>query len=164
MCRSRRELSNEYLLAKIGVDTAENEPLEVCGKIIQYYSFVSLEVIAVDTDAALTDELRQRAATAGFQNLTAYQGDALRMAYPRFDLCVANLPFQISSPFLAKLVSQRATWRAATRASRGRATRSGRAGSRRRGRSAGTPSGGRRPGRRSNSGSRPLPRAAEARR
>ena len=30
MCRSRRELSNEYLLAKIGVDTAENEPLQVC--------------------------------------------------------------------------------------------------------------------------------------
>ena len=33
MCKSRRELSNEYLLAKIGVDTAENEPLEVWGKI-----------------------------------------------------------------------------------------------------------------------------------
>ena len=28
-CRSRRELSNEYLLAKIGFDTAENEPLKV---------------------------------------------------------------------------------------------------------------------------------------
>ena len=42
MCRSRRELSNEYLLAKIGVDTAEHEPLEVWGKFIQYYSFVSL--------------------------------------------------------------------------------------------------------------------------
>ena len=27
-CRSRQELSNEYLLAKIGVDTAENEPPE----------------------------------------------------------------------------------------------------------------------------------------
>ena len=29
LCRSRRELSNEYLLAKIGVDTAENDPLKV---------------------------------------------------------------------------------------------------------------------------------------
>ena len=26
-CRSRQALSNEYLLAKIGVDTADNEPL-----------------------------------------------------------------------------------------------------------------------------------------
>ena len=34
--------SNEYLLAKIGVDTAENELLEVLFNIIQYYSFVSL--------------------------------------------------------------------------------------------------------------------------
>ena len=33
LCRSRRELSNEYLLAKIGVDIAENEPLEVWGKL-----------------------------------------------------------------------------------------------------------------------------------
>ena len=27
-CRSRQELSNEYLLAKLGVDTAENGPLK----------------------------------------------------------------------------------------------------------------------------------------
>ena len=26
LCRSRRELSNAYLLAKFGLDTAENEP------------------------------------------------------------------------------------------------------------------------------------------
>ena len=38
---SRRELSNEYLLAKIGVDTAENELIEVLFNIIQYCSFVS---------------------------------------------------------------------------------------------------------------------------
>ena len=30
LCRSRRELSNEYLLAKCGFDTAENEPCKVC--------------------------------------------------------------------------------------------------------------------------------------
>ena len=47
MCRSRRELSNAYLLAKIGVDTAENEPLEVWGKSIQYYSFVSVSLTHV---------------------------------------------------------------------------------------------------------------------
>ena len=29
-CRSRQELSNEYLLAKFGVDTEENEPYKVC--------------------------------------------------------------------------------------------------------------------------------------
>ena len=30
LCRSRRELSNAYLLAKFGFDTAENEPSKVC--------------------------------------------------------------------------------------------------------------------------------------
>ena len=32
-CRSRQELSNEYLLAKFGFDTAENEPLNVFQKV-----------------------------------------------------------------------------------------------------------------------------------
>ena len=32
-CRSRQELSNEYLLAKIGFDTAENESLKVCQEL-----------------------------------------------------------------------------------------------------------------------------------
>ena len=36
--------SNEYLLAKFGVDTAENEPLDVWGEnSIQYHSIVSEE-------------------------------------------------------------------------------------------------------------------------
>ena len=30
LCRSRRELSNAYLLAKFGFETAENEPSKVC--------------------------------------------------------------------------------------------------------------------------------------
>ena len=30
LCRSRRELSSECLLAKVGFDTAENEPFKVC--------------------------------------------------------------------------------------------------------------------------------------
>ena len=55
LCRSRRELSNEYLLAKIGVDTAENEPLEVWGENIQYYSIVSFFALALN----LSDRLDQ---------------------------------------------------------------------------------------------------------
>ena len=46
MCRSRRELSNAYLLAKIGVDTAENEPLEVWGENSIQYSLHSLGAAA----------------------------------------------------------------------------------------------------------------------
>ena len=32
-CRSCQELANEYLLAKFGVDTAENGLLKVCQKL-----------------------------------------------------------------------------------------------------------------------------------
>ena len=35
-CRSRQELSDEYLLAKFGFDTAENEPLKVCVGILEF--------------------------------------------------------------------------------------------------------------------------------
>ena len=34
LCRSQREHSQEYLLANIGVDTAENGPLKVCQKLL----------------------------------------------------------------------------------------------------------------------------------
>ena len=44
LCRSRRELSNEYLLDEIGVDTAENEPLEVWRENSIQYSFASLHL------------------------------------------------------------------------------------------------------------------------
>ena len=37
-CRSRPEQSHEYLLAKIGFDTAENGPLEVCQKLAWNYT------------------------------------------------------------------------------------------------------------------------------
>ena len=43
LCRSRRELSNAYLLANIGVDTAENEPLKVWGENSIQYSLHSLD-------------------------------------------------------------------------------------------------------------------------
>ena len=64
MCRSRRELSNEYLLAKIGVDTAENEPLEVWEKIqftIHFtpYDLVREQRAGLDDEPAGADELER---------------------------------------------------------------------------------------------------------
>ena len=61
MCRSRRELSNAYLLAKIGVDTAENEPLEVWGKHSIQYSLHSLGLppFAVRGDTTGEDVVRR---------------------------------------------------------------------------------------------------------
>jgi len=41
------------------------------------------------------------------------QGDALRVELPYFDLCVANIPYKISSPLVFKLLSHRPLFRAA---------------------------------------------------
>ena len=51
LCRSRREHSNAYLLAKFGFDTAENEPCKVCPlsayrspRSLQFYQSLSLSL------------------------------------------------------------------------------------------------------------------------
>ena len=43
-CRSRQELSNKYLPAKIGLDTAENGPLKGCQKITRSCSKVGINI------------------------------------------------------------------------------------------------------------------------
>ena len=59
MCRSRRELfeqianSNEYLLAKFGSDTAENEPCKVCPNIaVEHVSGIVLSAAAASRGGA----------------------------------------------------------------------------------------------------------------
>ena len=61
MCRSRRELSNEHLLAKIGVDTAENEPLEVGGKFNSIFN----RVLSRSESAAAREAAELAAITTG---------------------------------------------------------------------------------------------------
>ena len=86
MCRSRRELSNEYLLDEIGVDTAENELLQVLFKIIQYYSIVSLLAPGVES-------LRRRRAFAKPVGLRVVPGSAkqARRARRRRELALLRL-------------------------------------------------------------------------
>ena len=51
LCRSRRELSNAYFLAKFGLDTAENEPCQVCpiepSLSLSYFQMYSYQFIRV---------------------------------------------------------------------------------------------------------------------
>ena len=64
-CRSRQELSNEYLLAKSGFDTAGNEPLKVCQKLVTS-KLVRITVRKKhrlnDANTALLDAVEQRSA------------------------------------------------------------------------------------------------------
>ena len=62
MCRYRRELSfrtdsysNEYLLAKIGVDTAENEPLKVWRKLNSLFIRLLIQERAASCAAGVTN-------------------------------------------------------------------------------------------------------------
>ncbi|GFP93643.1 probable dimethyladenosine transferase [Phtheirospermum japonicum] len=62
-------------------------------------------VVAIEIDGRMVEALRKRAAGRGFEDrLNIVNGDALRTEFPKFNLVVANIPYGISSPLLAKLV------------------------------------------------------------
>lgn len=71
------------------------------------------KVIAYEIDPRMASEVRKRAMTAGRQNLTVEEGDCLRGVWPVFDVCAANLPYQISSPFTFRLLAHRPSFRCA---------------------------------------------------
>merc|ERR1719456_792487 len=51
--------------------------------------------------------------TEGRTNLEVREGDVLRTEWPAFDVCTANLPYQISSPFTFRLLAHRPMFRCA---------------------------------------------------
>ena len=59
-------------------------------------------------------ELQKRVQGTAFQpKLHIMVGDVLKTDLPFFDVCVANLPYQISSPFVFKLLLHRPMFRCA---------------------------------------------------
>ena len=59
-------------------------------------------------------ELQRRVqGTPHAAHLQIIQGDVLKAQLPYFDLCVANIPYQISSPLTFKLLAHRPQFRAA---------------------------------------------------
>lgn len=71
-------------------------------------------VIAVEVDPRMVQELQRRFQGTPFTNrLKVIQGDVLKCDLPYFDICVANIPYQISSPLTFKLLSHRPLFRCA---------------------------------------------------
>ncbi|KAF6139435.1 hypothetical protein GIB67_026277 [Kingdonia uniflora] len=71
-------------------------------------------VIAVEIDPRMVLELQRRFQGTPLSNrLKVIQGDVLKCDLPYFDICVANIPYQISSPLTFKLLAHRPVFRCA---------------------------------------------------
>ncbi|XP_031260783.1 ribosomal RNA small subunit methyltransferase, mitochondrial [Pistacia vera] len=76
---------------------------------------VSKKVFAIELDKRMEDILNKRVAERGFKDkLTVIWKDALKAEFTQFDLVVANIPYGISSPLVAKLVYGTNHFRSAT--------------------------------------------------
>lgn len=72
------------------------------------------KVIACEVDPRMVAELQKRVmGTPVQQKLQMMVGDVLKADLPFFDVCVANMPYQISSPFVFKLLLHRPFFRCA---------------------------------------------------
>ena len=71
-------------------------------------------VVAVEVDARMVAELQKRVAeSAAARALTIIFGDVLATELPYFDVCVANVPYNISSAIVFKLLVHRPLFRCA---------------------------------------------------
>ncbi|KAL0227570.1 hypothetical protein RCL1_003714 [Eukaryota sp. TZLM3-RCL] len=114
-------LKNPLIIQAI-VDRAELRPsdtvLEIgpgTGNLTAKLLEVAKKVIAVEFDPRMVVELNKR-----FQSdpqararLQIIHGDFLKVDLPFFDVCVANVPYQISSPLTFKLLAHRPLFRCA---------------------------------------------------
>ncbi|XP_075920844.1 dimethyladenosine transferase [Petromyzon marinus] len=72
------------------------------------------KVVACEIDPRLVAELHKRVQTTPMASkLQVLVGDVLKAELPFFNVCVANLPYQISSPFVFKLLLHRPLFRCA---------------------------------------------------
>lgn len=72
------------------------------------------KVVACEIDPRLVAELQKRVQGTPHQSkLQILIGDALKSEFPFFDICIANVPYQISSPLVFKLLLHRPIFRCA---------------------------------------------------
>lgn len=74
----------------------------------------SKKVVALEYDPRMIREVLKRVEnTSEERKLQVIQGDAIQTKWPFFDLCVANIPYQISSAIVFKLLAHRPYYRCA---------------------------------------------------
>ena len=74
----------------------------------------SKHVIAMEFDERMVREVLKRVQQTPLESkLHVIQGDAIKTRWPFFDVCVANVPYQISSALVFKLLSHRPMFRCA---------------------------------------------------
>uniref|UniRef100_A0AAQ5X6K7 rRNA adenine N(6)-methyltransferase n=1 Tax=Amphiprion ocellaris TaxID=80972 RepID=A0AAQ5X6K7_AMPOC len=105
--RQHQEVKNQGIMFNTGIGQhILKNPLVVNG-IIE-------KVVACELDCRLVAELQKRVQCTPLQTkLQILIGDVLKTDLPFFDVCVANLPYQISSPFVFKLLLHRPFFRCA---------------------------------------------------
>lgn len=110
MTRPRPKLGQHFLrdarYAERAVEAAQLRPTDVVlevgpgkGVLTRLLAPRCGRVVAVELDAALADAL-------DVPNVELLRGDAVQVEIPPFDACVSNLPYQISSPFLFRLLAR----------------------------------------------------------
>ena len=74
----------------------------------------SKKVVAMEYDERMVREVLKRVQQTPLESkLQVIQGDAIKTRWPFFDVCVANVPYQISSALVFKLLSHRPMFRCA---------------------------------------------------
>ncbi|XP_065176954.1 probable dimethyladenosine transferase [Sycon ciliatum] len=72
------------------------------------------KIVACEVDVRMVAELQKRIqGTPAASKVQFIVGDVLKTDLPFFDICVANMPYQISSPFVFKLLLHRPFFRCA---------------------------------------------------
>ncbi|EER13476.1 dimethyladenosine transferase, putative [Perkinsus marinus ATCC 50983] len=61
-------------------------------------------VVAMEVNEGLAKEVERRAEMKGASNMEVVTGDFKRLALPRFDVVIANLPYHLATGFLLKLM------------------------------------------------------------
>jgi len=113
-------LKNPLIIQSI-VQKAEIKPTDVVleigsgtGNLTVKMLEQAKKVIAIELDTRMIAELQKRVqGTSHHSKLQILCGDVIKIDLPYFDLCVANIPYQISSPLIFKLLGHRPIFRCA---------------------------------------------------